>query len=254
MNIIVTCNSCGQKLSAPGTLAGRRVPCPKCKAPLDVPAVAGAPAAPTFPAPAFAVPQVVPENRRQPVQPPPAPAMADDGMLDLGLGAPLAPRPVSFNAKPSKGSLVPIIAIAAVLFLAGGGIGAWLMLTGHAGVGSDRNYLPDDADIVLTVDVNGIISSHVGQKIKSQAAAMLSAVNRSLPPDSKLKPEDVGRITVGVRARGNRGRRRSFQSRDCGSRFSRREQGREKNRRQIPDERQGQFGLLPDRRPDGCGR
>src|SRR5947209_298803 len=59
MNLTVTCVGCGQKLSAPASLAGRRVPCPKCKAPVDVPAAApGGQAAP----PVY-TPQVVPENR-----------------------------------------------------------------------------------------------------------------------------------------------------------------------------------------------
>ena len=195
MNITVTCNSCGQKLSAPSALAGRRVPCPKCKAPLDVPATSGA-----SPGPPIAVPQAVPENRPYSTQPPVAPVLADAGMIDLGLGAPLAPAPYS-AARPaarSKGALVPIIAIIVLLFLVGGGVGAWLMLGSKGGLGSDLRYVPDDSDAVLSADVNGFISSGVGQKVKAKTAGMLAEFNRSLPQDAKFKPEDVGRVTVGV--------------------------------------------------------
>ncbi len=37
MPIIFYCSSCGKKLKAPDASAGRRVPCPKCGAPIDVP-------------------------------------------------------------------------------------------------------------------------------------------------------------------------------------------------------------------------
>src|SRR5438067_466502 len=50
MNITVTCVGCGQKLSAPANLAGRRVACPKCKAPVDVVPARQPAAAPVAPA------------------------------------------------------------------------------------------------------------------------------------------------------------------------------------------------------------
>src|SRR5437868_4304018 len=118
MNITVTCISCGQKLSAPENLAGRRVPCPKCKAPIDVPAVG-----PAARAPAMMAPQVVPETHprtmgAQPMAaklnpvPPAMPSGRDPDLLDLGLGDPAGPAlPARLAPRKSSGSAAPMIAI-----------------------------------------------------------------------------------------------------------------------------------------------
>jgi Protein of unknown function (DUF1559) len=108
-------------------------------------------------------------------------------------------------AGPSKGLGVPMIALAILLFLAGGGIGAWMILGPKGGAGSDLRFVPDDSDFVLSADISGIISSGAGQKIKARAADALAALNRSIPKDSKFKPEDVGRMTIGARALAGQG-------------------------------------------------
>lgn len=41
MPIAVVCPACGARLRAPDAVAGRRVPCPKCRVPVDLPAGAG---------------------------------------------------------------------------------------------------------------------------------------------------------------------------------------------------------------------
>jgi len=206
MNITVTCVSCGQTLSAPENLAGRRVPCPRCKAPVDVPA-GGALAR----EPAMAVPQVVPEPghafplaaaaRLNPMPPAMPSRPLDPELVDVGLAEPAIPSiPVRPAARPAKGVTAPMIAVTVLLMLAGVAIGGFLMLTGKSGAGSDLNYLPDDPDFVMSADVSGILASGAGQKIKARADEMLGALNRDLPKDSKFKPEDVGRITFGGRA------------------------------------------------------
>jgi hypothetical protein len=98
-----------------------------------------------------------------------------------------------------------MIALAILLFLAGGGIGAWMVLGPKGGAGSDLRFVPNDSDFVLSADIKGIISSGAGQKIKARAADMLTALNRSIPKDSKFKPEDVGRMTIGARAQTGQG-------------------------------------------------
>jgi TM2 domain-containing membrane protein YozV len=40
MPIVVTCPSCGSKLKAPDTAAGKKLKCPKCQAPIAVPGAA----------------------------------------------------------------------------------------------------------------------------------------------------------------------------------------------------------------------
>ncbi len=209
MNTTITCISCGQKLSAPANLAGRRVPCPKCQAPVDVPA--------TQPAlePAMAVPEVVREPSPRPAafQPAPVPKpglnplppsmprrQGDDAFVDLGLSestAPaLAPRKA---AQPSSGLTLPMIAVAVLLLLMGGAFGAWTMLSTKAGAGSDLKYLPDDPDFIVTADINGMASSGAGQKVKSKLQDFVTALNKTVPKDANFKPEDVGRFTIGVR-------------------------------------------------------
>src|SRR5438270_7607442 len=131
MNIKVTCVSCGQTLSAPENLAGRRVPCPKCKAPVDVPAVAVAAMARE---PAMAVPQVVPEPqsavasaaaaRLNPMPPAMPGRSVDPDLVDLGLAEPAAPSiPARPAVRPAKGVTAPMIAVAVLLMLAGAAVG-----------------------------------------------------------------------------------------------------------------------------------
>jgi uncharacterized protein DUF1559 len=218
MNITITCVGCRQKLSAPASLAGRRVPCPKCKAPVDVPATApvGQATPPIFTA------QVVPENRPKAPQqaaaapgknllPPgqaspwddllpaaPAPGPAGAEQVDLGLGEPLRPVVKRRSAGRSQQTLVPMIAIVVLLFLVAGGIGAFMMLS-KGSIGSDLQYVPDDSDIVVSVDVGAVITSGTGQKIKSRFADAFNALTKQMQQDGgDAKPEDIGRITFGV--------------------------------------------------------
>src|SRR5438128_6760536 len=150
MNITVTCGSCGQKLSAPEKLAGRRVPCPKCKAPVDVPA-----AGPAAVAPAAA--------RSNPLPPAMPAGQPDFDLLEMGLAEAAAPalpvrtgqsRPARSAGRATKGLATPMIAVAVVLLFAAGGISAWLMLTSKSGVGSDLRYVPDNADLIFSTDFN----------------------------------------------------------------------------------------------------
>gem|GEM_PF-2760339 len=165
----------------------------------------------------MAVLEVVPEVQSRPAAPQPAvvtsprglnpmpPAMPsrqpNDGLMDIGLSessAPaLAPRRV---ARPSSSVSVPMIAVAALLLLMGGAFGAWLMLGGKAGAGSDLKYLPDEPDFIVSADVNGMISSGAGQKVKDKLGDVFSTINKMNSKDSNIKPEDTGRITVGIRA------------------------------------------------------
>lgn len=203
MNISVTCISCGKKLSAPEGLAGKRVPCPKCNAPVDVPLAATV--VERGPAPVAA----------QAARPPAMPRQVSDAdLLDLGLDQPGAaplgsvPRiPAHAGGRPSGGGGLakPLIALAIVLFLVGGAIGAFIMLSGKGGAGSDLRYLPDDPDFIATVNVSGLINSGAGQKIKSHSEDMLAAFSKGLPKDSKFKPEDVGRMTFAAKVQDKNG-------------------------------------------------
>ncbi len=69
MPISVTCPSCGSKIKAPDGLAGRRANCPKCKAPINVPAANGSqePAQPPSRAAApIQLPYVAPPSTPEP--------------------------------------------------------------------------------------------------------------------------------------------------------------------------------------------
>ena len=64
---------CGAKFAAPPNLAGRKVACPKCKQPVQIPAAKQAPAKPTAPAQAPA---------KKPAEPEPLPSLGGGGGLD----------------------------------------------------------------------------------------------------------------------------------------------------------------------------
>jgi hypothetical protein len=135
--------------------------------------------------------------------------VSDADLLDLGVGAPAAPThgslPVIHTQAPARSAgakrrvSIPLIAAAVLVAVIGGAIGAWVFLGGKSGAGSDLRYLPDDPDFVVSANVSGMINSGAGQKIKSHAEGMLAAFSKGLPKDSKFKPEDVGRMTFGVK-------------------------------------------------------
>src|SRR6516225_2329435 len=166
MNIAVTCISCGKKLSAPESLAGRRASCPKCGAPVDVPMAA------TVPQPAAAAPAPITAAARPPQM---SRQVSDADLLDLGVGAPAAPThgslPVIHTQAPARSAgakrrvSIPLIAAAVLVAVIGGAIGAWVFLGGKSGAGSDLRYLPDDPDFVVSANVSGMINSGAGQKI-----------------------------------------------------------------------------------------
>jgi hypothetical protein len=228
MNFSVTCVGCGQKLSAPASLAGRRVPCPKCKAPVDVPAAAVGQATPPI-----YTPQVVSENRPRAAAPQPAanslgmnplppvqasawddllpansgPAPTGAGQVDLGLDEPLRPVVKRRSTGRTSQTLVPMIAIVVLLLLVGGGIGAWMMLS-KGSIGADLQYVPDDADIVFSADVGAVISSGTGQKVKSRFSDAFNALTKQIQQGGgagAASLEDVGRITFGVSAQRAKG-------------------------------------------------
>lgn len=163
----------------------------------------------------MAIPELVPESGMRPAapqaaaapsparlnpMPPSAPSPADDRFVDLGLSESTAPTLAPRRAaRTSTGVTAPMIAVAALLLLMGGAFGAWMMLSGKAGAGSDLKYLPDDPDFIVTADVNGMISSGAGQKVKAKLQDFVTALNKTVPKDSNFKPEDIGRFTIGVR-------------------------------------------------------
>ena len=97
MPIPVTCGSCGTKLKAPDSAAGRKVKCPKCSTPVAVPnGVAAAPAAasktagkaadPAGPAKAAPAPAAEAATKRRPAATASAPPRpAENGSADAGL-------------------------------------------------------------------------------------------------------------------------------------------------------------------------
>ena len=102
---------------------------------------------------------------------------------------------LQFLARGQKLSL----AVASILFLAGTGRAF------GAEANADLKYLPDGCDVVVTADVSGMISSSAGQKIKEGAADIIAMAKSKMPKDSKIQPEDVGRVTFGLEVQGKKG-------------------------------------------------
>ncbi len=209
MSIPITCGDCGQKLAAPPKFAGRQVACPKCKAPIRVP---GDPIEPPVP-----VAQVIPEaagiagfDSRLAPGPPPMPSS----------GVRMTPAPVAVDAHEailppqhtaksfrsarnggkSFNSMVIVAAVAA-LAVVGGGFAAFHWL-GRDGVGSDLRYLPDDCDVIATVDVRALWNSGVSQKLKSANPDAFNRLTAQMEHQGNVKPEDFGRMTWGFKVDG----------------------------------------------------
>ena len=97
------------------------------------------------------------------------------------------------------------VALAALLLLILAGVGPGKALATDAASVADLKYLPDDCDAVITADVNGMISSNAGQKIKAGATEFIDTVKGKMAKDSKILPEDIGRVTFGVSMKGKKG-------------------------------------------------
>ena len=182
-SIAVQCSHCGQKLAAPPKLAGRRVACPKCKAPVDVPA----------PLPVAEVVEELPNL-----------AFLDELSAGPAIGGP-PPLPVAglywprATAWPSRRptgrgnrkNVIALVAIIAGCCLAGGGFAAYMLIGG--GVGSDLRYLPDNCDFVMTFDIHRILASTVGSNLKANAAATFQQIEQKM-----REPGDNIRLTIRI--------------------------------------------------------
>jgi len=90
-------------------------------------------------------------------------------------------------------------AVAASLVLVAAAVGGWMILNAKAGIGDDARFLPDDTNMVFTIDVKSLVTSGVGQKFKEQLAGL-----NQFAGTAKLKPEDIGRVTFGGQIAGER--------------------------------------------------
>ena len=97
-----------------------------------------------------------------------------------------------------------MISIVVLLFLVGGGIGAFMMLS-KGSIGTDLQFVPDESDIVFSTDVGAIVSSGAGQKVKSRYAEAFNALTQQIQQGGNAKLEDIGRITFGVSAQRQKG-------------------------------------------------
>lgn len=182
--ISVQCGSCGQMLSVPENLAGRRLACPKCKSPLNI--AARPSIAPPLPV-ATAVNEPLDLNELVRSSPPPLPKKSPAG----------ASGTTRQRTTRSRSNLVPWIAAAAVVLLGGGALAAFLLLPGR-GVTGDFRYLPDNTDAIVSFDVRQLIESNVGAKIKASAASAFDQINQAMQQaGSTTQPEDFGRVTMG---------------------------------------------------------
>jgi hypothetical protein len=142
MPIPVVCQSCGVKLNAPDSAAGKRTKCPKCQAIMTIPSLPKpepepeadqlaftAPAKPTPPAPKAKPKPPVKNDYEEPemVRPkkaPPKKAVARDEDEEEEDGED-DDRPVKSKKGKKNPMTLVVIAIAVLLFLGGAGFGVW---------------------------------------------------------------------------------------------------------------------------------
>lgn len=70
-----------------------------------------------------------------------------------------------------------------------------MMFGVRSGLGDDLRFMPDDANLVFTIDVKSLLASGVGRRFKEQLPDL-----KQLAKNSKVKPEDIERMTMGGRA------------------------------------------------------
>jgi hypothetical protein len=203
MAINFRCGRCDKLLQAADDAVGRIVACPGCAAQLPVPGVVPARAAvPTVPvarpaaarpAAAASAPQPLPQPLPQPqefFEPPP---------LVIGY-EPTAGRTRKRQRKPLDKRVVFAIAGGGVLLIAVV-VGAVIMLGGGRGSSGSRSvaravhYLPDDADMVFSVNMSSITKSKLWQKFEQQAA--MKRVLDKLRAETNMTPADIVHFTGG---------------------------------------------------------
>ena len=234
MNTTVQCPGCGQTLAAPPQYSGKRVACPKCKGPVEIPMLVSASPAAGAPTIAFEPGQVtapvIPLPPGRSAVPPPLPAKPAATAVPPPLSPPVrSSAPWKTDAPPplpnaSRSGAVPAASVSsraaaprrsggrwlAVIVVLGGARGtgggdwaAWIFLFAPHGLGDDARFLPDDSDVVATIDVKGISNSAAGQKLKTAVTDMFGSALSQMPRDAKLKLDDIGRMTLGVNLRAN---------------------------------------------------
>jgi hypothetical protein len=223
MNITIKCPGCGQVLAVPPNLAGRQATCPQCKSPFQIPASAPLPRPlpmatpltspdPAGQSPARRGPPPLPGSARAA----PSPAARGGGfdLESLGISADgsayVSPNTTQgarmpgngAGGRPAKTTWI-VGAVCAGVVLVAAAVGGWMMFGAKAGIGDDARFLPDDADFVFTADAKSLLASGVGRRFKEKLPD-LDQLGK-FTGATKLKIEDFGRVTVGIRVAGEKG-------------------------------------------------
>jgi len=167
---------------------------PRSAAPPSLPSGGGPPAMPSS-----AGPPTLPGGPSAMPSPPTLPSAAANPppLVDTG-GTPAQRYATRARRKTSKWPLI-VVAVAIMLLAAGGLVAAWMLISGGSGASHALRYLPDDCDVVLSVNVSPILDSKIYQRVKSENPEV-DQTQQKFVQTFGVSFSDLSRITVGLKA------------------------------------------------------
>lgn len=99
-----------------------------------------------------------------------------------------------------SGSKLPLIlaGVAVVAVLVVVAVVAGKMLFGGGGVTKAVRYLPDDCEVLVSLNADSVFKSKLYQKLEKDEAAKIQKAFGNMEKEIGLKPTDISRITVGT--------------------------------------------------------
>jgi len=209
MSVKAKCPKCGAVMTISPEMFGQTASCPGCGAKIRVPAKPGGAAGPQpGPAPAAPAPAAQPGSPPMPGGPPPLPAQGAAAagppampqidpsagpFVDTGPGAGSVAAQVRGRRRP----LSPMIVIGAVAVVGVFGlIGLVLALMMGGGAPDAIRYMPADAQMIVSVDVGGLLDSGLYKRFANEASPVAD-FREEMMNETGLAPEDIRRMLVG---------------------------------------------------------
>jgi len=164
MSIGFSCPKCGRSLSAPAGAVGKIIPCPTCGQMIGVPAGSAGGTPPPLPQ-GTAGPQPWPQQ---------APAGRTRSKTPLIL------------ACVGGGVLLVVAVVVGVILFSG------------SGLSQAARYLPDDSNLVVSINLSSVVKSKLYQKLEKEGHPQFKKMLQEMKDEGGLVPADLSRLTVGL--------------------------------------------------------
>ena len=164
MSIGFSCPKCGRSVNAPSGAVGKIIPCPGCGQMIGVPA-----------GPAGAAPPPLPQGTAGPQ---PWPQQAPAGRTR------------------SRKPLILACVVGGVLLVVAVVVG--VMLSSGSGLSQAARYLPDDSNMVVSINLSSVVKSKMYQKLEKEGHPQFKKMLQEMKDEGGLVPADLSRLTVGL--------------------------------------------------------